>query len=822
MYWQGLMKSGAALMLWNDATYAARSLYRRPGVTAISIAVLSVAIATNVAIFGVIEPLLFEAPGRISQPERVVVLSGNGLRPTVYQDIVSGVTALSVGARSGILDRTLGGGDDAELVRVDYVDSSFFNVVGVAPFLGRAFTSADDDATEDGLAIVLSYGTWQRRFGGASVLGTAIEVSNESYVIVGVMPEEFRGVDVENTDIWLPAGAVASSWSGRNWIHLVGRLSEDSALAAAESELRLILDSASPNGQLVDGSGAPISIWESSRLRPLKESWQSRLVRLDLMILAAIGAGASLLVVGIANFTGLLISRSARRRNELALQVSLGASPTRIGARVVIESVLVGLVSSCLCLLFAYWTIPLLREVFELPRIGESTVGERTIVFSFTVAFCCSVLSSAPLWLLLPKMQSQFASQASFRPDGSILRFRSGLVAVQTAFSVLALLAGGLFVRSLNNAMSLPFGISADRVIELGGPLERAGFSEAEVHDTYRRILERVILLPNVRAASSTLWYPYVGAKQISWTASGYESPYFSADNPTGTNNPSVNAVGPDYFSILEMRTIEGRLFTEADTGSSELVAVVNEKMARDVWSGDSPIGKCLLLRTRGDCHRIVGVVNSIRSSIWRPNGAQLDAVDPAFYVPVRQWAESESAPEGLLIKMNDVSSAALVQLRQTVQGTDSRLPFMNMAFLSDRLLTLTGDWRRAVIVLGALSGMALFLTVVAMYASLTFSVQERTREFGVRLALGATPRMLFRLAVLSGIRPVIAGSLIGLIASQGLLLLLSSLLFGVTPTDPLTIVGVVGIVICASVIACYLPAMRAARTDPCRSLRCE
>ena len=303
----------------------------------------------------------------------------------------------------------------------------------------------------------------------------------------------------------------------------------------------------------------------------------------------------------------------------------------------------------------------------------------------------------------------------------------------------------------------------------------------------------------------------------MSWSAPGYESPYYSAANPIPIPNPVINVVTPDFFPILGMRVLRGRGFVDSDTMNNPLVAVVNEQMAMDVWRGEDPIGKCLLVGTDTICRQVVGVVNSIRRSVRFSQ-----SVDPGFYVPFDQWPAAGRGSAGLLVKTQQDDASAIRAVRDAIQSTDPNLPYMNIRPISDELDSATSRWRRGAIVFGGFAIVALVLTVVGIYSVLAFSMQQRTREMGIRLAVGASRLEMFRMASKTGMRPVLTGLALGILAALAFMRFLSTLLIGITPTDPVTLFVGSLIVILAGFLACFLPAFRAAQTDPASLVRCE
>ena len=801
----------------DDTKYVFFASGRRLGETVAGLVILSAAIGANVATFGMIDRDLFGTPEGISNSEQVVTLSGNGLYYRTYQDIVENAGFLSLSGRSGSSEHTFGNGPDAELIEVDFVTASYLDVLGVRPLMGRGFLPSDDDTAEGEFSAIVSYRFWQTRFGGRPVLGTDINISNEPYVIVGVTPDRFNGVELEDIDVWLPSGALGSSLLTRNWLHVVGRLQDGATLSQANSEILSFLEGDLAGGRLVDSAGNPVSPWEGARLVPVNEGFLSRFLGLDPTIWAVIGAGLSLLLIGISNFTSLLLSRSFHRGMEMSIRTCLGASPLRIGRQLVTEAALLGAACGGLSLLLALWTMPVLRELFVLPALENTFVSTRVVVFSFVLAFCCSLVASLPAISLAIGNEGRVHSGQHISRDGRVINTRSVLLTVQVALSVLALFTAGLFVRSLHNALNLPFGITPDNVLMISGPLDRVGYNRADARDLYRKMLERLTLLPDVTAVSPTLSTPYTSYTMLDWSAPGYESPYYSAANPILPPNPVANIVTPDFFPMLGMRVLRGRGFIDSDTMNNPLVAVVNERMAMDVWRGEDPIGKCLLVGGDTTCRQVVGVVNSIRKSVRFSQ-----SVDPWFYVPFDQWPATSRGSAGLLVKTQQDDASAIRAVRDAIQSTDPNLPYMSIGPISDELDSATNRWRRGAIVFGGLAIVALVLTVVGIYSVLAFSMQQRTREMGIRLAVGASRLEMFRMASQTGMRPVLTGLALGILAALAFMRFLSTLLFGITPTDPVTIFVGSLIVILAGFMACFLPALRAAQTDPASLVRCE
>jgi len=801
--------------LVDDFHYSVRVLRKNPGPTAASVFILALAVGASVAIFGLIDVLLFVTPEHVVEPQHVLTVGKNGIEWFDYQNVADHIRSMTVAAHSGRADRTLGTGIEAQPVQVDFVTSAYFRLLGVKPLFGRGL-SVEDETVGGEMRAVVSYRAWRRLFDSApNVIGTVITLSNTRCIIIGVAPDGFTGVDLNNIDFWIAKAGPAIGNGGPyalNWVHIVGRMQPGGTLDQIRDELASLMPGTVSN--LVDASGKPVPLASLIRLNALAEPFLTRLSSLDTALVSMSVAGIILLFIGCSNYASMLLNRSFRRNTEIVVRMQLGATPARIVRQLGMESILIGAACSIVSVVFVYWATPVLRGLFVLPVPEQGFLNWRIVAAVFLTSSMCAVLSTLAVALFV------YRGRGKDHRGGSALR--SGLLIVQVAFTAMILVAATLTVRSLQNTLNLPYGVRSQNVLLASPDLNRAGFTPEEQRAVLQQMIFRATGLPDVVAVSPSLMLPYEGGRMIPWSAPGHDSPYFTSRNPSGHgSNPVANAVSPQYFDMLGMRILKGRGFLASDREGSPLVAIINEKMALDIWQDENPIGQCLTAGRATECRTIVGVVSSIRTSVRRNALLHPDEVDPAFYIPFEQ-SDSSVDNARLLIAVRGISAGSLRSIRQSLQTVNPRLSYVRIEPMSNRLDDATRQWMVGAMLFSVFGAIATALAVMGIFGMLAVVMQQRTREIGIRFTVGATRQDILALALKTGLIPVAIGIAVGLLLAFGLTRFLTALLFGVQSTDPRSFVTAAVFLTVAGLAGCLIPALRSSRIDPAALLRCD
>jgi predicted permease len=803
--------------LGRDVRYALRALARSPGFTAVAIATLALGIGANTAIFSIVDAVMIRPVPGLREPGRLVWITNRRKgrpQPLSYPDYLD--QRRRSGAFTGVFafDRRavhVATGGEAERVEAEIVTPEFFTVLGVPPARGRVFVS-----DESRPVAVLSHAYWQRRFGARpDAVGSALTINARPYTIVGVAPPGFHGLDVERfPDIYvsLPAFLQASTRGeihrrDSSWLYVMGRLAPGVSLERANADVVRV--------------SRQVSAERAAKLRDLTagvermRGWVPPGHSGDILPLAAVGLAATglVLLIAAANVAGLLVGRAVGRRREIALRIALGASRRRIAGLLLTESVLLGVVGGAAGLLLSFWTLDLLLSRFQAPAGIRPALDVAVLGYSLAVAVATGLLFGlAPAWRasrrsLAPSLRDQDAG-----PGVSRSRLQGALAVTQMALSLVLLAAAGLFLRSLQKAATVEVGLdrrAAGSVLAISLDLETQGYSTDARRIFERTLLERVATFPGVAAVSFAEILP-LGGRAIGEGLA-----------PEGSESPSgeagltfLNTVSPGYFSTLGIPLVAGRDFSESDRPGAPLTVIVNEVAARRFWPGQNPLGKKLHVGASRDLLEVVGVARQGKyvSLTERPR---------AFvYLPLPQRGAMFGATV-LLVRSASASGAAMLgMVRDEVKRLDPRLPIFDARTLAESLDRQLADRRQGTFIVGILGALAVLLAAVGLYGVLAYAVSQRTREIGVRMALGAGRNDVLRQFLGMGVRLSAAGLGAGLLLSAGLTRLLSSLIFGVTPTDAATFAAVSIFLVAVALVASYLPARRAASISPMEALR--
>ncbi|MFI5235728.1 MAG: ABC transporter permease [Gemmatimonadales bacterium] len=808
--------------LINDIHYAVRSLLKSPGFTVVAVLTLALGIGANAAIFSVVNGVLL-TPLPYRQPERLVSVnhfypSLNNLRASVS---VPGFRDYS--GLSGVFERAavenqmamnLTGGGEPERVAVVKVSGDFFPTFGVAPMLGRALQPDEAQAGKEHVA-VLSWGFWQSHFGGdRAVIGRKLLLDNENYEIVGVMPASFHDFFAGRSDLWSPITFKPAEYADNRWTNeylaFTGRLAPGVSLQQAQVSMHAHAEQLKAK---FPGQFSPD--WDLQVTGLAAES--ARNIRSGLLML--LGAVAFVLLIACANVANLQLARTSAKARDIAVRVALGASPRRLMRLLLTESMVLALAGGLLGLLLATWGVPVLLTLNagNLPPTAHIGVDFRVLAFALLIS-----LGTGIIFGLMPAIQvAQSDLHASLKEGGrggigerGSLALRRGLVVSTIALALTLLVGAGLLIRSFSRLVGVDPGFHPDHLLTFVVTLPQARYSNDTLRDA---VLDRIDgalnHVPGVISAGGTSNIPFGG----NWSTTSFNVEGFQAAK--GAPNPwgDIRVVTPNYLPSLKAPLISGRQFTPQDRVGAPEVAIVDQEMVDRYWPHTDPIGRRLTFDNLTDSTvhwiQVVGVVgHTMHEGLDAKKRTQL-------YLPLAQ----QGLPFlGFTVRTAGDPMTALPAVRAAVKGVDADLPLAGVKTMDELIEQSTGSRRFAMILLGGFALLALVLASIGLYGVMSYTVTQRTRELGVRLALGANAGDVLGLVLGQGVRLALAGVGIGLVAAFGVTRVMQSLLFNLSPTDPLTFVAIPLILVSVALLASYLPARRATQVDPMVALRAE
>jgi predicted permease len=808
--------------LLQDLRYSVRGLLRSPGVTLVSALTIAIGIGATTVIFSLVNAVLLR-PLPVAEPETLATLAEVRSGPSysvmgqaavtpdrylAYRE--AGASVLSGVAAQRYGEMSLRTGDGARVVSGVQASDNYFSVLGVRPALGRFF-SPQEDAGGAAPVAVLGHTLWQREFAGdPAVLGRTVSLDSRVFTVVGVAPPGFTGTFVGvGPEVWVPYVAYE-------------RLSPNaSAAPGSRPQPRLLMFGRLKPG--VSREAAQAALESMARRLPLDED-EEELTRFRLDPLSGVAAemkvavggflamllatAGLVLMIACTNVAGMLIARAAARRRETAIRLALGAGRGRLVRQLVTESVVLFLLGGAAGLVLALWLTKLIAVLESgLPMRVALDVDLDVRVMGFALLV---TLATGVIFGLVPAFQASRPDLVPALKSGEgrggtgRSRLRSGLVVAQLAMSLLLLVTAGLFVRTLRSALDTDLGFNPDGVAVALIGLEPHGYDATRAREFHRLLLDRLEAAPEVRSAALAEFAPMSGNILRA-----------DAEVPGRANAEAVSVgysvVDPGYLETLGIPLVAGRGFTDADREGAAPVAVVNQTMAASLWPGESPVGKTL--RMGGSDVEVVGVARDAKYESYRD-----DKVSYA-YLP---YAQEGRVATTVLVRARGEAGTALAALRREVRALDPNVALERPSLLTDLLDFSLFPQRMAAAMIGTFGLLGLLLASVGLYGIVAYHVAQRSREIGVRMALGARAADVLRMVVRQGLTLVALGMVIGLVAAFALTRLLSGLLFGVSAADPVTYLGVVLLLGGIALLATYFPARRASRVDPMEALRTE
>ena len=817
---------------WQDIRYGARMLLKNPGVTIIVIIALALGIGANTAIFSVVNTVLLR-PLPYQESDRLVFL--NEKSPVLdemsisYPNFTDWRNHNQSFEKIGVYNRAsynLTGAGEAERIVTGQVSADLFSVLRVNALHGRVFTN-EEDKPGGPPVVVLSYPLWQRRFGGqTSILNQPITLNNKSYTVIGIMPESY--LYPSRVEMWVPVGQLSDqpSWQSRGnhpGLYGVARLKPGVTFEQAEADMNNV--AANLEKQYPDTNTAT-----RVRMRPLIEIFVSD-VRRALWVI--FGAVFFVLFIACANIANLLLARATARKKEMAIRTAVGASRWRIARQLLTESILLSLIGGGIGLVLARWGVDLILYVSPnaIPRSREIGLDWTVLAFTVGVSFLTGILFG-----LLPAIQAGDVDvHETLKETGRGVTgrhwLRSSLVVVEVATTLVLLIAAGLMIRSFYLLQKVNPGFSDEHLTSFSVSLPQKKYATEEQQASfYNRLLENVRALPGVESAAAASGLPLGN--------NGWQTSFVIDGQPVPPREqiPLMEAclVTPDYFKAMNIPVLRGRVFTDRDDRShlagrdlsklnenQRAIAglnsiVIDEEFAKRYWPNEDPVGKRVRLGTENDAPRleVLGVVGRVKMESLNQNSDRVQG-----YFPYNQTPDNSMT---VIIKGAADPNQLISSVRGAIKEIDPDQPLYSVRTMNEiRAESVAGE-RLNLTLLSLFAGIALVLAIVGIYGVMSYSVTQRTHEIGIRMAIGARPRDVFKMVLGQGMKLALIGVVLGLGFAFALTRLMQTMLFGVEPTDKLTFAAISIMLITVALLACYLPGRRATKVEPTISLRYE
>ena len=813
----------------NDIRYGLKSLLKQPGFTAVCVFSIALGIGVNTALFSFVNTVLFRPLAFPDSHQLVRVWDGNSSSYPDYEALRDDTKVFSGLAAYAQRPLNLTVNDSSERVYAEIVTGNYFDVLQARPVLGRAFLEEEDRTPNTHPVIVISNSLWRRKFNSDnSIVGKVATINKQPFTVIGVMPEGFVGATVISPpDLWLPimmqptidSGSLALNSPDEGWLMMLGRLKPEASVAQAQAAVETIAarlhEARRQRNSGPEEPGGRVVLVAPARglMVPPQGRTPMFLVMAVLMTVVTL-----VLLVACANVANMLLARAMKRRKEIAVRIALGAGRWRIVRQTLTESVLLSLGGGMVGLLMAWWVTQLPFNSIPQSIRGNAIapdVSPNLLVFGYTLllsTFTGIVFGLVPaLQTSKPDLIPELKDEASLLSVGRRrFTFRNLLVVSQIAVSALLLISAGLFIRNLSNTQHAEPGFAIDKGLMMTFDLGLANYNQARGKAFEQGLLDRVRALPQVRSASL--------AESVPLSGGGSMSPLYIEGEPSPQefDQSSLlhhNTVASNYFTTLGIPMISGRDFNNTDTSSSPGVIIVNETLARRIAAGGNAIGKRLRMDSKGDNLEVVGVVRDIKYDNL--------AEKPSFF-GYRPLSQSYRSAMTLHVSTSGDPLSLVNQIRAEVKALDADLPLTDVKTMQEHMRLPLAPAKLLAGVSSSFGVLALLLAAMGLYGVMAYAVSSRTREMGIRIALGAQTSGVLRLVIGQGLRLAFTGIGLGVITAVALTRVLESVLYGVAPTDVVTFIGVVLLLIAVALVASYVPARRATKVDPLVALRYE
>ncbi|MGH9745226.1 MAG: ADOP family duplicated permease [Candidatus Acidiferrales bacterium] len=808
--------------IWADARYALRVMRKNPGFAAIAILTLALGIGANTAIFSVVYAVLLK-PLPFTNPQQLVAVFAakpqegvpkNGTSFPNFEEWRAQNTVFSELAGNQGHDLNVTGRGEPFVASTGVVTTEIFPLLGVPPFAGRTFVSADG---KPGAApvVILSENLWRGRFGAdPNIVGSSVSLDKRLFTIIGVMPAGFRSPFLDRKqDIWVPTvdDPLFGGWMARrsgHWLPVIGRLKPGVSIAQAQAEMETI------STRLAKEFPAENEGW-TVRVVPLQSEIVGDVKPALLVLLGAVGL---VLLIACANIANLLLARATSRAKEMSVRIALGAGRGRIVRQLLTESAALGVIGGIAGTLLAFWGVNGLRSLLpaEISASREIHVDGHVLGFALLLSIIASfVFGLAPALFAAGSDLNTSLREGAGRAGAGGRRqvARSFLAAAETALAMVLLIGAGLLVRSFVTLMSVSPGFRSEHLMKAEVSLPQFEYSKPEQWNAFTNdLLARIQAEPGLHETAVGIPLPLAdGFVNLGFTIEGVAAPPSSSPRTA-----DYVAATPGYFGVMGIPLLKGRGFSDTDVASGPRVTVISEAMARQYFPNQDPIGKRITFGfpPDGDALReIVGVVGDVRDVALQQAPAAM------MYVPFAQapfWG-------AVFVTRSNLNLGTFADaIRRDTSAIDKDLPVTDIAAMPDVVNASVAQPRFQMVLLGLFGALALVLAAVGIYGVISYSVVQRTHEIGIRMSLGAQPRQILRLVVGQGVKLALVGIAAGCVAALALTRLMMSLLFEVSPADPLTFLGVAIVLALVAMAACFIPARRAMRVDPMTALRYE
>jgi predicted permease len=814
-----------------DVRFALRTMKSNPGFTAIAVAALALGIGANTAIFTVVNAVVLK-PLPYPQPERLVRLgreypNGFGDSNSIpkymtwrHNDVFEAMT-LYAGSGPAV---NLGSGDRPNEVKAGSVSQGYFRVFGVTPFLGRGFT-AEEDLPGGPPAVVLSYPVWQTRLGGdTAILGRSILLNKHPYTVVGVLPKGFEP-DPEGIDLWTPLQADPNSTNQGHYLSVAARLKPDVSIEQARAEMKLVGEQfRRANPEWMDKN-------ESVGVIPMREAMVGD-AKLELLVLE--GAVGFVLLIACANVANLLLARAAVRQREFAIRAAIGASRGRVLRQLLTESVMLAAFGGAAGLALGSWGVRALLALApgRIPRITDVNGMVQAPPFDWSVAAFTAGIAvlTGVLFGLFPALHTSNPDLASSLKEGGGRSgtgrrhnlIRSSLVVLEMALSLVLLIGAALLIRTFVGLRSVTPGLDSQGVLTLETSLAGGSYpTTARIEAFSTQVLRRLQALPGVLAAGASLVLPMESEIDLPFNIPGHTPAKGKYEG-----DEQWRFIAGDYFKTFRIPILRGRAFSERDKGGTAPVVIIDESMAKKYWPKSDPLGQTIVIgqglgpQFADPPRQIVGIVAAVCET------GLSDGKVPVMYIPQSQTPQgitdlaNSLIPLAWEIRTAGEPMAMHGAIERELRAVDGLLPISRVRTMNQVMESSIGRQSFNMTLLTVFAAIALLLASIGIYGLMSYSVQQRSQEIGIRMALGASRSDMLRLVVWQGMRLAGIGVALGLAAAFGLTRLLGHLLFGVNSSDPATFVEVAAVLAAVAALAAYFPARHAAAVEPTQALR--
>ncbi len=813
--------------LWTDFRHSLRMLRKSPLFTVITAVSLALGIGANSSIFSVINAVMLR-PLPYREPERLVMVWEHHFKSGRDQARVAPNNFLEwrknnrvfeeIAALFTLGQKTLSGAGAPEQVRCHQVSADFFPLLGVQPALGRTFSQKEDlphivekqEAPHGDRVVILSHGLWQRQFGGdTGVLGKTVHLDRQSHSVIGVLRPGFQFMD-QPADVWIPLGLDPA----KDYLAVFGRF----LLVPARLKAGVTLDQAREEMNIIAG--------QLRQHQPVfNAGWGVNIVHLDklvigdirLTLLILLGAVGFVLLIACANVANLRLAQAAAREKEIAIRAALGASRPRIIRLLLTENLVLALLGGVLGLLLAFWLVKLLVALgpTNIPRLAEINLDGMVLGFTLFVSLLAGIVSGlAPAWhaskLDLNEALKEGGRSAMSGARGN--RLRSIFIVAEIALALVLLIGSGLMIRSFLRLQATRPGFDTQNLLTMRLLLPMPAYFEHKKRTTFfEQAIQRIGALPGVRSASVVNVLPFSGqAMTAFFMIEGRHSPD-ALDKP----RVDIRAVSSNYLRTMGIPLLMGRDFTERDiTEADAKVVIINETMARRFWPNENPLGRRIIInRPETPPDEIIGVVSDVKNSDFETE------IMPTVYWPHHSWPSPFGA---VLVRTTGDPMSLNAAVTREISSLDPEQAIADVRTMEQVLWSSVARPRFNTLLLTVLAAVALVVAAMGIYGVISYTVTQRTHEFGIRIALGAQTRDVLKLVVKHGMMLTLIGVGVGLAASYALTRVLSGLLYGVKPTDPATFIGITILLFAVALLACFVPARRATKLDPVETLRSE